>query len=210
MTNTKDCPERRYPLLNKVMFIGRLVRDGEVKYLESGTQITHFSVALDGAGNRGTEAAFIDFSKIGEFNVAEYLKKGTQVFVEGHIDQARKEVDGQKRTFTNFMCDRLRLLSARRNFEEINSIIDGNESDAYETSPTQVDPLDFEDANVGRVFLHIQEHRSITEAELVAMLGSTRKVRSFSLKFDEYARKVPFPVRIETTSIGKRYTRQSY
>ncbi len=111
-------PDRRYPLLNKVMFIGRLVRDGEVKYLESGTQITHFSIALDGSANRGTEAAFIDFSKIGEFNVAEYLKKGTQVFVEGHIDQTRKEVEGQKRTFTNFMCDRLQLLNASRSTQE--------------------------------------------------------------------------------------------
>ncbi len=110
--------DRRYPLLNKVMFIGRLVRDCEVKYLESGTQITHFSIAIDGSGNRGTEAAFIDFSKLGDFNVAEYLKKGTQVFVEGHIDQTRKEVDGQKRSFTNFLCDRLQLLSAARSSDE--------------------------------------------------------------------------------------------
>ena len=109
---------RRYPLLNKVMFIGRLVRDCEVKFLESGTQITHFSIALDGAAHRGMDAAFIDFSKIGEFNVAEYLKKGTQVYVEGHIDQTRKEVDGQKRTFTNFMCDRLSLLGSAKQQDE--------------------------------------------------------------------------------------------
>jgi single-strand DNA-binding protein len=130
--------ERRYPLLNKVMFIGRLVRDCEVKYLESGTQITHFSIALDGAGNRGTEAAFIDFSKIGEFNVAEYLKKGTQVFVEGHIDQTRKEVDGQKRTFTNFLCDRLQLLAAARSSEEANAVPGADDFDPFEPEPNKM------------------------------------------------------------------------
>jgi single-strand DNA-binding protein len=129
--------DRRYPLLNKVMFIGRLVRDCEVKYLESGTQITHFSIALDGAGNRGTEAAFIDFSKIGEFNVAEYLKKGTQVFVEGHIDQTRKEVDGQKRTFTNFLCDRLQLLSAARSSDEPHATTGEDDFDPFGTEPTK-------------------------------------------------------------------------
>jgi single-strand DNA-binding protein len=131
--------DRRYPLLNKVMFIGRLVRDCEVKYLESGTQITHFSIAIDGSGNRGTEAAFIDFSKIGEFNVAEYLKKGTQVFVEGHIDQTRKEVDGQKRTFTNFLCDRLQLLSAARSSDDptISGVSEDDDFDPFETEPVK-------------------------------------------------------------------------
>ena len=109
---------RRYPLLNKVMFIGHLVRDCEVRFLESGTQITTFAIAVDGAASRGLDTAFIDFSKIGDFKVAEYLKKGTQVYVEGHIDQVRKEVDGQKRTFTNFMCDRLSLLSSAKHQEE--------------------------------------------------------------------------------------------
>jgi single-strand DNA-binding protein len=123
--------DRRYPLLNKVMFIGRLVRDCEVKFLETGTQITQFSIALDGAAHRGMDAAFINFSNIGDFNVAEYLKKGTQVFVEGHIDQTRKEVDGQKRTFTNFLCDRLQLLSAARSSDELNSVVQKENDEAF-------------------------------------------------------------------------------
>lgn len=110
--------DRRYPLLNKVMMIGNLVRDCEVQYLDSGIQITKFSIALDGAAQKGQEAAFIDFTKLGEFKVAEHLKKGRQVLVEGHIDQTRKEIDGQKRTFTNFLCDRLQLLGGPKNAEE--------------------------------------------------------------------------------------------
>ncbi|WP_218080802.1 single-stranded DNA-binding protein [Anthocerotibacter panamensis] len=115
---TPDQARRRYALLNKVMVIGRLVKDAEVRYIDSASgagalQLTTFTLALDGAANYGQETAFIDFSHFGEFLVAEHLLKGRLVYVEGHITQQRKEVDGQKRTFTNFQCDRLQLLSAR-------------------------------------------------------------------------------------------------
>ncbi|NJL10012.1 MAG: PglZ domain-containing protein, partial [Calothrix sp. SM1_7_51] len=66
----------------------------------------------------------------------------------------------------------------------------------------------FEDETVRRVFLHLQKHDSITEVELTQILGSARKVRRFSLEFEEYLNKVPFSVRIETTSNGKRYVKQ--
>jgi single stranded DNA-binding protein len=200
---------RRYPLLNKVMFIGRLVRDCEVKYLESGTQITHFCIALDGAGNQGTEAAFLDFSKIGEFNVSEYLKKGTKIFVEGHIDQARKEVDGKKRTFTNFLCDRLQLLSGTRSSDDPIATISEEDFDLFDAEPIKTNYINLEDKGAQKVFLHLQKHTSITEQELIQMLGTARQVRRFSLNFEEYLKKVPFSVRIETNPSGKRYIRQS-
>jgi single stranded DNA-binding protein len=200
---------RRYPLLNKVMFIGCLVRDCEVKYLETGAQITHFCIALDGAGNRGTEAAFLDFSRIGEFNVVEYLKKGTKIFVEGHIDQARKEVDGKKRTFTNFVCDRLQLLSAARSSDDSNATISEEDFDLLDGEPSKTDYIDLEDKGAQKVFLHLQKHTSITERELIQMLGTARQVRRFSLNFEEYLKKVPFSVRIETNPSGKRYVRQN-
>jgi PglZ domain len=76
------------------------------------------------------------------------------------------------------------------------------------TSSTNEWQNNFEDEAVRRVFLHLQKHDSITEIELTQILGSARKVRRFSLEFEEYLNKVPFPVRIETTSNGKRYVKQ--
>ena len=67
---------------------------------------------------------------------------------------------------------------------------------------------DFEDEAVRNVFLHLQQHGSITEAELNQMLGSARRVRRFALEFEEHLKKVPFSVKIETTSNGKRYVKQ--
>jgi len=67
----------------------------------------------------------------------------------------------------------------------------------------------FEDTGVRQVFLHLQQHGSITETELTQMLGSARLVRRFSMEFEEHLQKVPFPVKIETTANGKRYVRQN-
>jgi hypothetical protein len=65
----------------------------------------------------------------------------------------------------------------------------------------------FADAGIRQVFLHLQQHGSITEPELNQMLGSPRQVRRFALNFEEYLKQVPFLVRIETVSSGKRYVK---
>jgi hypothetical protein len=67
----------------------------------------------------------------------------------------------------------------------------------------------FEDENIRTVFIHLQRHGSVTEHELTQFLGGARKARSFSLAFEEYLKKVPFSVRIETTASGKRYVKET-
>ena len=64
-----------------------------------------------------------------------------------------------------------------------------------------------EDDSIRRVFVHIQRHNIITEAELNTLLGSPRKVRRFAADFENYLQKVPFLVRVESTSSGKRYVK---
>lgn len=67
----------------------------------------------------------------------------------------------------------------------------------------------FDDVGIRQVFLHLQQHGSITEAELTQMLGSARQVRRFSMDFETHLQKVPFSVKIETTASGKRYVKQN-
>jgi hypothetical protein len=67
----------------------------------------------------------------------------------------------------------------------------------------------FEDPAIMNVFLHLQQHGSLTEEELSQMLGNPRQARRFSRDFEQYVEKVPFSVRIETTSSGKRYVKQN-
>jgi hypothetical protein len=64
------------------------------------------------------------------------------------------------------------------------------------------------DEGARRVFVHLADHGSVTEAEVIGFLGSPRAFRRFSLDFDEHVRKVPFKVRIEAGGEGKRYVRE--
>lgn len=85
-----------------------------------------------------------------------------------------------------------------------------NEVDAPNSVQTSNDWHEsFADPAVGQVFVHLEQHGSITEAELAGILGNPRKVRRFSVTFEEYLQKVPFSVRIEATSSGKRYVKQT-
>ena len=83
-------------MLNKVMIIGRLGRDPELRYSQSGSPVCTFSVATDESytdrdGNRVDRAEWhrvVVFQKAAE-NCSQYLTKGSLVFVEGSL-QTRK------------------------------------------------------------------------------------------------------------------------
>ncbi len=87
--------------LNKVMLIGRLGRDPEVKYTQSGTPVTTFSLATDerwndksGEKQERTEwHNVVCWSKLAEL-AGKYLAKGREVYVEGRL-QTRKWEDNQ-------------------------------------------------------------------------------------------------------------------
>ena len=77
--------------MNKVILMGRLTRDPEMRYGQSGTGIASFSLAVDRRFKREgqAEADFFNctaFGKQGEF-VEKYLKKGTKILLEGEIQQ---------------------------------------------------------------------------------------------------------------------------
>ena len=75
--------------MNKIILMGRLVRDPEVRYGASGNNVTSFSIAVERRFKREgqPDADFfncVTFGKTGEF-VSKYLKKGTKVAVEGEM-----------------------------------------------------------------------------------------------------------------------------
>ena len=78
--------------LNKVMLIGNLTRDPEMKVLPNGGAITEYGLAInrswtDPVGNKKEEATFVDvvmFGKVAEI-AGKWLKKGKAVYVEGRL-----------------------------------------------------------------------------------------------------------------------------
>ena len=111
--------------LNKVMLIGRLTRDPEMRYTPSGQPVTSFSIATNryGGGADGERREFTDYHNIVAWNigkrslaelVAQYTRKGSLVYVEGRLQTRSWEgQDGQKRRTTEVVANDVQFLDSR-------------------------------------------------------------------------------------------------
>lgn len=107
--------------INKVILVGNLGNDPETKYSQGGMAITKISLATtsvrkdrDGQNQEKTEWHRVTFfGKLGEI-AGEYLRKGSQVYVEGRITYSEMTGDdGQKRYFTDIIADEMQMLGGR-------------------------------------------------------------------------------------------------
>jgi len=109
-------------MLNKVVLIGNLGADPEVRYMPTGGAVTNISLATtrrwkdkqSGERRDATEwHRVVFFNRLAEI-AGEYLKKGTQVYVEGRL-QTRKwqGPDGQDRYTTEIIADEMHMLGSR-------------------------------------------------------------------------------------------------
>ncbi|MDO4280894.1 MAG: single-stranded DNA-binding protein [Peptococcaceae bacterium] len=102
--------------MNKVILIGRLVADPELRYTPSGAAVCNFRIAVDRPFNSQSgerEADFIDivvWNKSAE-NVAKYMSKGRQIAVDGRLQiRSYEGNDGQRRWRTEVVADRVEFL----------------------------------------------------------------------------------------------------
>lgn len=122
--------------MNKVVLLGRLTRDPEVRYSQSDTPIavSRYSLAVNRRFKREGEADadFINcvaFGKAGEF-AEKFFKKGMMVCVSGRL-QARSYDDqsGQKRFVTEVVVDEQDFAESKSSFEARNSKMDNAKPD---------------------------------------------------------------------------------
>ena len=107
--------------LNKVILIGRLGRDPECRYLPNSDAVCNFSIATDESwkdknGQRQTRTEWHSitmYRKLAEI-AAQYLKKGSQVYIEGRI-QSRKYTgkDGIERTAFEIIASEMKMLDSK-------------------------------------------------------------------------------------------------
>lgn len=103
--------------LNKAMIIGRLTRDPEMRATPQGVNVTSFSVATNSSFGQKDLVEYhniVIWRKLGEI-ANQYLKKGSQVYIEGRI-QSRKwtGTDGQERNRTEIIADNMIMLGSPR------------------------------------------------------------------------------------------------
>lgn len=125
--------------LNKVLIIGRLGREPEMRYTPSGRPVTTFSVATSRSwntsdGERKTETEW--FNVVAWGSLAEickqYLTKGQQVYIEGRLQTRQwEDQEGIKHTSTEIVANEMIILGERREAGEAAHDYDFSEDDDF-------------------------------------------------------------------------------
>ena len=131
--------------LNKVMIIGNLGRDPEMRYTPSGRPVTTFSVAVSRSwkssnGEHRSETEWfkvVAWGKLAEI-CNEYLNKGQQVYIEGRLKTREwEDKEGQQRSTVELIANEMTMLGDRRDKSQ-------NEDNSAEiTPPDTVDEDEF-------------------------------------------------------------------
>lgn len=104
---------------NRVILVGNLTRDPELRYIPSGTAVSDIGLAVNDRVKRGDqwvdEVTFVDITLWGRTaEIAnEYLSKGSPVLIEGRLKLDRWEKDGQKHSKMRVTCERMQMLGSR-------------------------------------------------------------------------------------------------
>lgn len=100
--------------MNIIILTGRLTRDPELKFGQSGKAYSRFTLAVDRPMQKG-EADFINcvaFGKTAEL-IGEYLRKGRKAGVTGRLQMGKYEVNGEKRTSYDVVVDTIEFLESK-------------------------------------------------------------------------------------------------
>ena len=128
--------------LNKVLLIGNLTRDPELRYVTSGQPVVSFSIAVNRAyvsqsGERKEEVSFIRivvWARLAEI-CNEYLRKGSPVFVEGRLQSRSWEAqDGSKRNTIEVIASNIQFLGGRTGSQQR---VDSGATDTAKQDPSQ-------------------------------------------------------------------------
>lgn len=110
-------------MFNRIILIGNLTRDPEIRYTPSGVAVATVPIAVNSRYRQGNEmreeTLFIDavvFGKQAE-SCTQYLNKGRMVLVEGRLRERRWEYEGQKKSKFEVIANNIRFLSRKESVE---------------------------------------------------------------------------------------------
>jgi single-strand DNA-binding protein len=135
--------------VNKVIIVGNLGRDPEIRYMPSGDAIANIAVATSYKSkdrNTGEQKELTEWHRISFFGrlaeiVGQYLKKGSSVYVEGRL-QTRKytDKDGVEKYATDIIAENMQMLGGRQGMGEGGGMDDGGSGGSYDSAPSRPAP----------------------------------------------------------------------
>lgn len=131
---------------NRIILIGRLSRDPQLRYTPAGTAVVSFSLANNRtysvSGEKKEQVSYFDciaWAKLGEI-ITEYCKKGQRIAVEGRLQQRHwDDQDGKKHSKVEIVVENFQFLEGKK-----------DSTDKRESSSAPDNPLDGEDVT-GRI-----------------------------------------------------------
>lgn len=101
--------------MNKVLLIGNLTKDVEVRYTKSEMKVANFTLGINREGKKD-ESDFINCIAFGNQAdlISKYLVKGSKVSVEGHIQTGSYEKDGKKVYTTDVVVEKVQFLDSKK------------------------------------------------------------------------------------------------
>ena len=108
--------------INKVILVGNLGQDPETRYMPSGSAVTNFTVATNESWKdkqTGEQKERTEWHRVAMFNrlaeiAAEYLRKGSQIYIEGKLRTRKwQDRDGNERYTTEIIADEMQMLGGR-------------------------------------------------------------------------------------------------
>lgn len=136
-------------MINRVVLVGRMTRDPELRRTNSGAAVTSFTLALNRNYNSadGVQADFIPcvvWNRVAE-NVEKYCSKGSLVGVEGRLRSRNYDnAQGQKVYVVEVVCDSVQFLETRAARERTQQQPQVNQNDFYSGGSTEMKSVDFE------------------------------------------------------------------
>ncbi|HOI24707.1 MAG TPA: single-stranded DNA-binding protein [Caldisericia bacterium] len=138
-------------MLNKIMLIGRLVADPEVRFTPSGKQVASFRIAVDRNYKQNEEwkretlfVRIVAWTYLAK-KVGEYFRKGMLVFVEGRLQIQASEKNGQKTWFTDVIADNTFMLERKNTNQSEGGDFAPQDSSSKMGSPDALENQSFED-----------------------------------------------------------------
>ncbi len=142
--------------INKVIIVGNLGGDPETRYMPSGSAVTNLTVATNESWKdkqTGEQKERTEWHKVAMFNrlaeiAAEYLRKGSQVYIEGKLRTRKwQDKEGKDRWTTEIIADEMQMLSGRSGGGggAGGGSASMNQDPGPASAPAQAGPDDFDD-----------------------------------------------------------------
>ena len=142
--------------INKVILVGNLGADPETRYMPSGSAVTNLTVATNESWKdkaTGEQKDRTEWHKVAMFNrlaeiAAEYLRKGSQVYIEGKLRTRKwQDKNGQDRWTTEIVADEMQMLGGRGGAGGGggSAPMSSGQDSGQPSAPPQTGPDDFDD-----------------------------------------------------------------